>query len=222
MVVVIKGNMYEWITKTKNFMGGVCPHGCNYCFVPHLLYQKTKERYSGPLRLLEEEFQKPLGIGKLVFVEDCGDLFADAVPKEWILRVIDYCRNYDNIYLFQTKNPKRFLEFLDKFPEKTILGTTIETNRDYKITNAPAPIKRFMDFPQFSKTMISIEPIMDFDLATMVQWIKTLKPTFVSIGADSKGHKLPEPSKEKIEKLIDELKKITEVKIKTNLKRLIK
>lgn len=44
----------------------------------------------------------------------------------------------------------------------------------------------------------------------------------VTIGADSKGSNLPEPSKEKIEALIKELRKFTQVKLKQNLNRLIK
>jgi len=37
-----------------------------------------------------------------------------------------------------------------------------------------------------------------------------------------KGNHLPEPSKDKIELLIDELSKFTKVKVKDNLKRLMK
>lgn len=48
-----------------------------------------------------------------------------------------------------------------------------------------------------------------------------INPKFVSIGADSKKHNLPEPSKEKIEALIRELSLFTEVKIKDNLRRLM-
>ena len=50
--------------------------------------------------------------------------------------------------------------------------------------------------------------------------IKGIKPEFVSIGADSKGHNLPEPSWDKVQSLIKELKKFTEVKVKDNLMRL--
>jgi len=68
--------------------------------------------------------------------------------------------------------------------------------------------------------MVSIEPVMDFDLYTMVKWIQEIAPDFVSVGADSKGHHLPEPSPDKLNKLIEELSKFTEVKVKSNLKRL--
>ncbi|KKK52692.1 hypothetical protein LCGC14_3102340 [marine sediment metagenome] len=46
--------------------------------------------------------------------------------------------------------------------------------------------------------MISIEPITDFNLEFFIKIIKEIKPKFVSIGADSKGHNLPEPSWDKV------------------------
>ena len=69
--------------------------------------------------------------------------------------------------------------------------------------------------------MVSIEPIMDFDLDIMVQWMNDIKPEFVSIGADSKGHNLPEPIPDKIRQLANELGHITHVKMKNNLRRLL-
>ena len=68
--------------------------------------------------------------------------------------------------------------------------------------------------------MITIEPIMDIDMDVFVKWIKDIKPEFVNIGADSKGHKLPEPDAFKIGKLITELEKFTKVNLKENLKRI--
>ena len=70
--------------------------------------------------------------------------------------------------------------------------------------------------------MVSIEPIMDLDVSTMLAWLEELKPDFVSIGADSKNHNLPEPSSEKIKRLISELSEFTEVRVKSNLSRLTK
>ena len=68
--------------------------------------------------------------------------------------------------------------------------------------------------------MISIEPIMDFDLVEFTEWLKEINPDFVSIGADSKNHSLPEPGPDKIGALIKELNRFTQVIIKENLKRL--
>lgn len=107
----------------------------------------------------------------------------------------------------------------------TIFGTTIETTSAdliRQVSNAPYPAMRAMEMidlgSQYDK-MISIEPIMDFDVDIMLDWIHAINPKFVSIGADSKGHKLPETSAEKIQRLIAGLGSI-EVKIKSNLRRL--
>ena len=70
------------------------------------------------------------------------------------------------------------------------------------------------------RTMVSIEPVLDFDLFDFVEFIQRISPDYVSIGADSKNKGLPEPSAEKIERLIIELEKFTEVRIKSNLARL--
>jgi hypothetical protein len=68
--------------------------------------------------------------------------------------------------------------------------------------------------------MISIEPILDFDYYIMLDLILSTHPQFVSIGADSKGHNLPEPDPQKVRELIHRLQGFTEVKIKSNLARL--
>ena len=65
-----------------------------------------------------------------------------------------------------------------------------------------------------------IEPIMDFDLELLANWIEGVEPEFVNIGADSKGNNLPEPSWDKIQSLIKELEKFTKVNLKDNLERL--
>ncbi len=211
-----KGNMYPFVSHTWNAIRGKCPHECDYCYMKGLI--KNKE-----LRLEEKEFETNLGNGNFIFVGSSIDMFADSIPRIWIERVLAYCRKFSNKYLFQTKNPKRFHELLRFFPKNSVLGTTLETNRDYKISKAPPPKQRYEEMKKIKgfEKMVSIEPIMDFDFNIMVGMIYYIQPKFVSIGADSKGHNLPEPSKEKLERLIEELKRFTEVKIKKNLKRLL-
>ena len=215
-----KGNIYGWIDKTWNPIRGECPHKCHYCYVPH---SRVKHLYGGKPHLIESVF-KPLGKGKTIFVGSMFDICAEEIPSEWIIRILEHCRKYDNTYLFQSKNPKRFQECLNLMPDKVCVGTTIETNRHTHNENAPCIDDRISGLyhtqthPQF----VSIEPIMDFDLSIFVDDILRLKPNFVSIGADSKGHNLPEPSWDKVEALITELKKFIEVWQKDNLKRLLK
>ena len=68
-------------------------------------------------------------------------------------------------------------------------------------------------------TYVTIEPIMDFDLNKMVDFIKRCKPKQVNIGKNTnKMVRLPEPSKNKVLSLIDELQNFTEVHIKNNIK----
>ena len=110
---------------------------------------------------LEKKFRK-----QYVFACDMGDLFGDWVPKDWILKVLKAVRNSPSSYfLFLTKNPKRYFEFIEVFPKNLVLGSTIETNKEYKVSNAPSVTERYeamVRIPYHNK-MVSIEPIMDFD-----------------------------------------------------------
>lgn len=215
-----RGQMYPWVDGTRNFMRGECPHKCKYCYVRS---SRVKKLYTGKPYLAESAF-KPLGKGKTIFVGSMFDVFAEGIDPHWVDRVLVYCNKYpDNTYVFQTKNPKRAHLAIKFLPPKFMIGTTLETNRDYKDTSAPQPMYRYVGMLKFIgvKTFVSIEPIMDFDLNHFVDWLKCLKPDFVSIGADSKGHNLREPSPEKVKELIAGLKEFTEVKIKDNLKRIL-
>ena len=215
MLRIAKGNMYPWVDVLWNPITGKCPHECVYCYM-NMFPQRE-------LRLNEKFLKDNLGESKTIFVGSGTDMFADKVPREWIERVLEKCRMYaGNTYLFQTKNPAKFWYFDHLFPRTTIFGVTLETNRDITdVSLAPSPKSRASNMHEWfmKRKMISIEPILDFDLEPFVEMIKGIKPEFVSIGADSKGHNLAEPSKEKVEALIAELR-FTEVKIKSNLRRL--
>ncbi len=212
------GNMYPFITHTWNPIRGKCPHECTYCYM--------KRFKVGSFRFECKEMDTNLGKGNFIFVGSSTDMWADQMPSEYIERVLEHCNRYpENEYLFQTKNPDRYKYFLTKLPPKSILGTTIETNYPFnKITKAPDTIDRAlaMAIIRGIKKMVSIEPIMDFDLHKMLTWLKAIDPDFISIGADSKRNNLPEPSAEKIGDLLVKLRDITnDVVIKSNMDRLI-
>lgn len=64
---------------------------------------------------------------------------------------------------------------------------------------------------------------MKFNLITLIDMIQQIKPEFVTIGADSKDHNLPEPTWEEVQALIKELNKAgIEIRQKSNLERLKK
>jgi len=222
------GNMYPWAW-TWNPYGGLCLYACKYCYVRNKIGPWLKRmgilKYVGKPRLIEHELKTPLikpKDGKVIFVCSNNDLFGDWVPSKDIVRILLHCCEYDNEYLFQSKNPGRFNDFIEYFPERSILGTTLETNRFNKFSKAPAIYSRYrwmadLDYP---RKMVSIEPIMDFDVDILTMMIRKIKPEFVSIGADSGKNNLPEPNPEKVRSLINELEKFTEVRVKKNLNRL--
>ena len=221
-----KGNMYPWVTHTHAHLGGECLHRCSYCYVDNPRFGRPK-KFQGPLRLMHEELTVRYGTGRTIFVDQCNDLFAEDVPREWIERVLDHCAAWPtNTYVYQTKNPGRYLQFIPLMLPTCMLGCTIETNRDIppSISQAPRPVGRFMDMKSLTSsrmTFITVEPVMDFDVEILSDWITQISPKFVNIGADSKGHNLPEPPAEKIMALIAKLNTAgIEIREKHNLGRI--
>ena len=211
------GNMYEWITHTWNTIKNECPHGCTYCYMKRFGPQK-------PVRFDKDELKTDLGSGSYIFVGSSCDMFADDIPRDWIIKTLQHCDKFDNKYLFQSKNPKAFELYLDMLPNESVVCTTIETNRYYQdiMKECPTPIDRAfaMKYIPLDK-YVTIEPIMDFDLERLLELIKDCDPIQVNVGADTGRNNLPEPSREKILELISGLEKFTKVKQKSNLKRLL-
>jgi len=213
-----KGNMYGFVTHTWNVIKGKCPHDCSYCYM--------KRFPQGELKFDEKELKTDLGEGNFIFVGSSCDVFAHEIPSDWIVKTLEHCNKYyKNTYLLQTKNPKRFMDFKLYHPQNCILGVTIESNRETP-SEAPTTRERVGSMGSeelFGKRkMVTIEPIIDFDVSHLVEMIKWIRPEFVNIGADSTNNDLPEPSWFKIQNLIKELEKFTKVNLKDNLSRLKK
>ncbi len=51
------------------------------------------------------------------------------------------------------------------------------------------------------KIKVTIEPVIDFDLDVMVNWVENINPCMVWLGYDSGKNKLPEPKLEKVRDL---------------------
>jgi len=106
--------------------------------------------------------------------------------------------------LIQSKNPRIFKFF--NIPSNVIIGTTLETDRDdlYKgISKAPLPSLRYMYFLDltYPRKMVTVEPVIDFNLDVLLDWILNIKPCMVWLGYDSKKNYLPEPELEKVKHL---------------------
>ena len=221
-----KRKMFCIISETWNPITG-CKHVCKYCWAMKRaeMLRKSSKRYERGFTVMhfnESELSRKFK-GGIVFVSDMGDMWGEWVPSEYIRRVLNQVREFKNTYfLFMTKNPRRYHEFLDIMPENAILGTTIETNDDVlyvknDISGAPLPSARYecMRDLDWDKKMVSIEPILDFNLEVFVKWIKDISPIMVFVGYDNYNNKLPEPPLEKTRQLIKELRIFTFVVEKT-------
>jgi len=180
---------------------------------------------------VEKEFKRRFTKG-LIFCCNMGDLWADMTPFKVIQDVLNVVRNSPHAtFLMLTKNPKRYRDVMYAMPPNVILGVTIETDHypslrpgeliGSKESAAPSPMNRALHMWDLKrehpgvKTMVCVEPIMDFDLWTLAPLIMGIKPLYVYIGYDNHKHKLVEPELAKTQKLIEILQSCTEVRTKT-------
>ena len=228
-----KSNMYSFLNDypkkgrnrgyTWNTVKGKCPHDTEYGYCYMKKWGEQPE-----LHFDEKELKTNLGEGNFIFTGSSCDLFADKIPLQWIQDTLEYCCKFDNRYLFQSKNPERIIKNQHRLPCDVIIGTTIESNKTFKeMCNAPSPYDRAKAMKMLHflgyKTMLTIEPICDFDLDSIVELIQTCKPNWINIGANTNSKvRLQEPEPEKVMALIERLSNIAKVKIKPNLKRLMR
>lgn len=209
--------MFKSIDKTWNVFVG-CRHECSYCNARKAA--ETRFRHISRYRngfvphLVAKEFERRFRPGQFIFVAYMGDIaFA---TMEQFLRILARIRQFpETHFLIQTKNPKQLFDWREDWgitlPPNVYIGTTIETNRDYWLTKAPPPIERFRylaGYPHNFK-FLSIEPIMDFDLEELSQWVKLIQLNIVEVGADNYHNHLPEPPWAKVEALLEALREIS-------------
>lgn len=209
-----KLSVFQW----SPFVG--CRYDCVYCrnsFQAQAKRQKqncmkcyTFEPHEHPERL--DQWLPKTGYMQFIFTCCMGDIaFCSTEYLEKIVNVMWI--ESDKTFLIQSKNPKTF-ERVD-WPGNVILGTTIETNcgglyEFYQISKAPAPIGRLSDFRiiKHKRKMITVEPVIDFDVDIFSSRIKEANPCMVWLGFDSKKNNLPEPPLEKVKQLHWELSKL--------------
>jgi len=194
------------------------------------------EKYSGDIRLDYDELRVNYGSGRVIFIEHMNDLFAYLVPTDFINKILAHTYNYpENSFVFQTKNPARAIDDIGAGFNRPLIrsdrdyfGTTIETNRNVN-PHAPFPSDRALamavirkNYPKM-KLFVTVEPVIDFDVDAMLGFMGHIKPTFINIGADSKGNGLVEPSADKLRSFIAGVQQMgIEIRKKSNLERILK
>lgn len=210
--------MYEE-TKTWNPFKG-CRFDCVYCN-PSFKNQAKRQKhncmkcYNYEPHMHDERLIK-IPKANLVFACANGDIsFANPIEKAKILRAMQL--KPKQTFLLQTKDPSCLRDW--RIPSNTIIGVTLETNRDTKkISKAPNPYYRYLWIKRLHcRKAVTIEPILDFDLKDFRNWIWYINPEIVWVGYanHSKNLFLDEPSLNKTKQLITALNYFTDVRIKT-------
>ena len=225
--------MFGFVKKTWNPVVG-CLHDCynGRCWA-RIQARRQKRRcfycYHFYPHMHEDRLRNVPKTG-VVFVVSMGDMWGHWVPRTVITKVLEALKPYwekpDLIFFFETKNPVRYVDFVDLIPPNSILSTTIESDIDHKVSMAPPPKERYLamvspELEEFAKH-VSVEPIMKFNLGTLYKWIREINPKMVSVGYDNYNAKLPEPPVGETMRLIEKLKRITVVEVKKDRRGLLK
>lgn len=183
-----------------------CNFNCSYCWARKLAEGKLKASY--PNGFIPEfhpnRINRKFKAGEFVFVSSMGDI-SFCPDYDYVEIMSTVADNPETRFLILTKAPSMYIA--NQFPPNIYAGATIETNRDITLnySKAPNPRQRALDMmmSDYQPKFISIEPIMDFDLAVFAEWLYDINPEIVEIGADNYHNDLPEPSWDKVYKLID-------------------
>lgn len=225
-------HMYHENRKSINAFIG-CLHECIYCkpsfqrqakrqkqrclecytFKPHFHWKRLTH---APPKTSGDEF---------LFFPSMGDpCFA---MRDYFSAMLNYADRYlGRTFWIQTKNPT-FLQGYN-FPPNVILAITMETDKAFfynnpsqycgynQVSKAPAPYYRYINFKKVNhpRKAVVVEPILSFELGKFVSWIADIKPQIVYVGYDNHNCHLPEPTLNETLSLIEELKKVAEVRTK--------
>ena len=244
-VNVSKGSMYPDVDGTINFIRGACEASCVYCFMKYG-FRANLKAYKEPYKLVEKEFETfDAEPGSRIFCGSATDMWR--APVDCIRKVLEFCLKQEEEneieWLFQTKYPNSVSRWIQHLPRNSMIGVTLETNRSYdkRISRAPSPTSRAyamkslldlwtkhylhhgLSISYSPRIMVSIEPIMEFDLEPFVDMIRSLETEYVSIGVDTQGafleHDIELVKMPNLTTLAERLGEFTQVKIKPNVLR---
>jgi protein gp37 len=205
----------DYADKAANTMYG-CKHGCPYCYMESKVMPRLKGRVvdkdfqwtvpeyhyqdiSKMRRRFRAQSKNPnLPIGEMmVAVNFTGDMFGEWVPNHYIEKVLDNIPTY-NCYLFLTKNPKRYADFLGMFGWNYWLGTTIVSKDDYERFRTFLLSTRKENF--LPHRWVSFEPLLG-SIGNGLKYIRQLE--WVVVGACT-GPLGFQPEKAWVQEIMDE------------------
>jgi len=196
--------------------GRGCEFDCIYCKFRHTMSRsncelcRTYTPHTHPESLRPPKRTKQGEFSTIALNGDISFLSGEAWQE-----IIEYMQKYNETpFMLQSKDPSCFLPYQEEFPAKTILCTTIETDRDTsQYSKAPLPVKRFLDMRKLKGITkhATIEPIMDLDPFNLKRWLLEMGVEVVNIGYDSRKISnpdkfLPEPTLEKTQAFIQSLR----------------
>jgi hypothetical protein len=194
-----------------------CRFDCAYCKAS---YKKLVEWNGRCLHCQQcqtyEPHYHPERLGRLsservIFVAENGDIsFCDPAFTRKMIDVMKEDKKEDRVFILQSKNPAYFADILP-LPQNTVLMTTIETNRDYRVSKAPLTSQRYHDFLQLDwhRKAVVMEPVLKFDLPVILDWATELQPVAIFIGFESKRKcSLEEPTTLQVQELHNELRNL--------------
>jgi len=185
--MAISRTKIEWCDYTWNPIVG-CKHGCEYCYARRMNERfKFIPEWSEPKFFMDrlEDLERKISIPKkrnriakelspfkpIIFVGSMCDMFGDWVQPEWIEKILYQAAKFkgDIEFMYLTKNPKRYLEFIPSFTSSTWLGETL-TGETFKNMKHLWHVKNDFSHTGF-KTFASIEPILsNFEWVALTQY----------------------------------------------------
>lgn len=110
----------EWTDYTVNPIKGLCKGGCPCCYAIKM-YRRFK--WNSEIRYDWTVFKgiENLKAGSKIFVGSTHDVFGDWIDSQWIIDILKVIKDFPElIFIFLTKNPKRYSEFA--FPKNAWIG----------------------------------------------------------------------------------------------------
>lgn len=224
--MAVDTNMYAE-TKTWNPFKG-CEFDCSYC-VPSFQAQAKRQRKNCGQCYNYVPHEHPERLGKIpsapiVFV--CGNGDISFCPIDYARKIVASIRQHDRpdkTFYLQSKRPAYFEPLLSELPDNVVLVTTLETNRNkgYEaISKAPRPFDRYQQFKRldYSRKVVTVEPVLDFDVRVFASWMKVIEPEYVWLGYNSRPRSvdLPEPTREKLQAFVQAMREANiDVRFKT-------